>query len=169
MKAAMMIAFLGSLALTSGAIAAPARELQATTLAGKIPAAKPNPNDGRGEALCEGEGRTADSAEDKAVVAVGWIPFFSTQQMGATRVLTAAASLDGQCRPLDLAVFVFRSGKAVGMVTARDPSAAPVVRLNDADTLVVDVDYLKEDDAHCCPTGKASVVVAIGEQGIGER
>lgn len=156
----------GMLMSASNVEAAPAPELQAVTLAGKVPAARHDPNDSRGEALCDGEGRAAESPEDKAVVAAGWIPFFAPQQAGTTRVLMAAASLDGQCRPLGLSVFVFRSGRAVGMVTARDQAAVPGARLNDASTLLVDVDYQKEGDARCCPTGKANLVVAINDSGI---
>ena len=107
-----------------------------------------------------------ESPEDKAVAAAGWIPFFAAQQVGTTRVLMAAASLDGQCRPRGLAVFVFRARKAVGMVVVRDQSAVPGTRLNDANTLLVDMDYRKAGDAQCCPTGKARLVVAISDSGI---
>ncbi|WP_440223913.1 hypothetical protein ACQQ2N_01555 [Dokdonella sp. MW10] len=136
------------------------------SLPGSIPSAAAHPDDARGEALCSGEGRPAESDEDRALVEAGFIPFFATQQIGTTRVVPAASWLDGSCRPSGVAVFVFRAGKAVGRIGFPDPSAVPTLRLNDAGTLVVEVDVRKADDAHCCPTGKATMVVGIDDAGI---
>ena len=139
------------------------------SLSGSIPSAAAHPDDARGEVLCSGEGRRSDSDEDRAVVAAGFIPFFATQQMGSTKVVTAASWLDGSCRPSGVVVFIFRAGKVVGRVGVSDSSAAPMLRLDDARTLVVVADYRKPDDAHCCPTGRAAMAVEIDNDGIRRR
>lgn len=157
---AVLVLLMSSVAMASGA------EFKVQSLAGTVPAAPRYPDDSRDEGICKGEGSAADSAYEKALVGAGWIPFFATQQAGGTRVVTAASSQDGQCRPVGLTVFVFRDGKAVGMIAPRDSEGIPEPHLTDAETLLVNMDYRKSDDARCCPTGKARVQISIGTQGV---
>jgi len=156
----------GLVLLTSSVAVASGNEFQVRSLAGKVPAAPHDPYDSRDEGICKGEGSAADSAEEKVLVGAGWIPFFATQQAGGTRVVTAASSQDGQCRPVGLTVFVFRDGRAVGMIRPRESTAVPEPSLKNAGALVVNMDYWGPDDAHCCPSKHTSIVVVIGEHGI---
>ena len=100
------------------------------------------------------------------MVNAGWIPFFAPQQIDGTKVMLAASSLDASCRPVGLTVFIFRSGKAVGMVTETDPSVVPSIQLNDASTLIVNKEVYMPEDPRCCPSGKKTLAVSITDQGI---
>lgn len=168
MRLLRSIGFVAVLVSATSVAGAAENEISIRSLSGVIPKVKPAPGDGRNEPLCKDEWRTAETAEDKAVVAAGWMPFFAAQQMGATRVFVAASSMDGSCRPQGMAAFIFRNGKPVGMVSPRDQSAIPTLQMNAENTLIVSTNYRKSEDAHCCPTGKAIAAIKISDHGIME-
>jgi hypothetical protein len=147
------------------AFCADPQQLHVVSLSGSVPAVRHDPDDSRYEALCRGDSRSAEAPEEKAAYEAGFAP----QQIGPTRVIIAASSMDSSCRPQGLTVLVFTSGRAVGMVSTRDRVAVPTVQLNDSKTLVVSADIKFRGDANCCATGKAKVVVGIRENDIGAK
>lgn len=163
------IVFISALLVAAPAFGVDLPQLDVVSLSGSIPPVKHDPDDARYEPLCRGDSRSAETPEEKAASEAGWLLFFASQQVGTTRVMIGASSMDSSCRPQGLTVFVFTSGRAVGMVSMRDRVAVPTVQLNDSKTLVVSADIKLPGDANCCPTGKARVVVGIHENGIAAK
>ncbi len=73
-------------------------------------------SDGDPAAQCAGA-RLADSPEDRAITAKGWMLLGPQQRFGQTLLVSANANVDGQCRPLDYQDFVFVRGLFVGTVS----------------------------------------------------
>lgn len=123
---------------------------------GTVPPAPMLGYDARAEPLCDGEWRQPATPAEEQLASARWLLFFAPQELGATRVVTAAAGLDGQCRPRQLSVFVLRDGVVLGHVAATDSRAVLDARLNDESTLVVKASFHKPEDAAAVRLGTNS-------------
>lgn len=160
-----LIVHLSALALALGAgsvLATDVEPISLKALDGIVAPAPKNADDARGESLCEGEARTAKTTIEQALAGSGWLLFGEPIVVGTTTVVTAAAYLDGQCRPRGVTGFVFTSdGRAVAQVGPSDPMVYPSFSVIDANTIEVTATGFGPNDPACCPTVRYASTVRL--------
>lgn len=115
---------------------------------------------------CEHVVRPATLPEDELVQAAGWALTDAAQVYGNTTVITAMASVGGQCRPFDYQVFVFTDGEFSGTLS-------PVVMDSRSDGSLYDINLYRDgyidasfnrykpDDAQCCASSESRLFYEV--------
>lgn len=118
----------------------------------RIPRAPAVANDARTLPLCRDDTRKPDGAVDEALTRAGWLLIDGAQIFGGTRVVKGAPGLDGQCRPLQIAIFAFRDTRLIGYVPNMPQARIGNVALRDESFLSLTYDQYKAGDPACCPS-----------------
>jgi hypothetical protein len=120
------------------------------------------PAEGNPDPRCRDQVRPASGAEDRAVVAAGWVLVGPLQVFGDTAVVTGTSGFDGMCRWWGYEVFVFAGGRFAGTLSpqpmnSRTDGAAVQVHLYRAASISAEFTRYTEKDPMCCPS-RTSVV-----------
>jgi hypothetical protein len=122
--------------------------------------------EGNPDPRCAERERPAETAEDAALVALGWRLFLPYQRGWGVTLISALAAYDGMCRPLGYQSFVFVGGVFAGTIApqpmdSRTDGAARDVSLWFADDLTAEFVRYMPDDPLCCPSSTTSVSYTI--------
>ncbi|BAC90911.1 LppP/LprE family lipoprotein [Gloeobacter violaceus] len=137
---------------------------------GSVPRAPKPEGDSPTVGRCAEQVRVPASAEDRAVVGAGWKLFGPLQIFSGTSLSTAAASVDGMCRPMQYQAFVFVGGQFAGTLSpvpmnSRTDGASQSIYLTNPAFLNVSFSRYAEQDALCCPSRTSLVGYKIERRG----
>ncbi|MBW4698804.1 MAG: LppP/LprE family lipoprotein [Aphanocapsa lilacina HA4352-LM1] len=137
---------------------------------GAVPKAPKPEGDAPTVGRCVEQVRAPASAEDRAVVGAAWKLFGPLQIFSGTSLVTAAASVDGMCRPMQYQAFVFVGGKFAGTLSpvpmnSRTDGASQTIYLTNPGFLNVAFSRYAEQDALCCPSRTSLVGYKIERRG----
>jgi hypothetical protein len=115
---------------------------------------------------CAGETRTAESDEDRAVVAAGY--YLAGQYVAGwdLKAILGASGFDDVCGPLDYNYFIFANGIFAGTVSpvvmnSGTDGAAVDVRIVGSDQLTVRFLRSGPGDQSCCPSRESTGTYSI--------
>ena len=123
------------------------------------------------EGRCGGQARRPAGAEDRAVMAAGWVLVGPLQVYDDVSVIGGAVAADGMCRWLGYQVFVFAGGRLAGTASpaprdARTDGMPSQVRLYGPDLVVAEFLRYRPTDPLCCASRASTVSYRI-ERGPG--
>jgi hypothetical protein len=124
------------------------------------------PAEGSSDPRCRDQIRPPSGAEDRAVMAAGWVLVGPLQVFGDTAVVTGTSGFDGMCRWWGYQVFVFVGGRFAGALSpqpmnSRNDGAAAQVHLYRDSSIQVEFVRYADKDPWCCPSRTSVVAYRI--------
>ncbi len=143
-----------------------------------IPKAPLNTSSAQDWERCSSSIRRPSGGMEQAIAAQGWKLFEKPRVFDKLRVLQAASSMDGGCRPMGYQGFVFEGRRFMGTVApatmdSRSDGALEAVVFPMADHITIDVrgymlmayfNRYKPGDPVCCPTSITVVSYVLTAQ-----
>jgi len=118
--------------------------------------------------------RQPATAQEKALDAAGWIPFWNFDQQllrDGVEIVGGMSGADGMCRPANYNLFVFVEGRYAGtlspeMMVSRTDGSSGVARMP-LPQLTVEFSRYGPSDPLCCPSSRVTVRYRIDRSAAG--